>query len=421
MLNEPMTTAPTLVDPESVGFCATRLARIRRALDRDVEAGVIPGAVMLVVRHTESVIADAFGFRDISTREPMRIDTLFRLASMTKPLVSAAALMLVEEGRLQLIDPVSMHLPELQSRRVACGSTAVVSEPAAREMTIQDLLRHTSGLTYGEFGGSALHKEYARADLMNPYQTNADLVRKLAPLPLLHQPGTTFEYGLSTDVLGRVIEVVSGLCLDRFIDERISSPLGLASLTFTLTPLEVSRLAQPLDSDTDDAPPECPAEGSASRHWISGGGGLIGNALDYCRFARMLSNGGQLDGVRLLSPKTVQLMTSNALPPDVRFGEYTDVLGPLAPTAAMGQGFGLGLTIRMTAGRSPVYGSPGDYSWAGRWGSYFWVDPVEDLICVLLMHAPAQRVRYRALTRTLVYQALKIVTSPLHFEQGDGP
>jgi CubicO group peptidase (beta-lactamase class C family) len=277
-------------------------------------------------------------------------------------------------------------------------------------MTIHDLLRHTSGLTYGEFGASPWHQRYARADLMNPSQTNADLVEKLACLPLLHQPGTTFEYGLSTDVLGRLIEVVSGQRLDRFIDTRLCQPLHLRSFTFRVNTSHSPRLAKPSCRTADDAilnALNSEHSDSSEDAWISGGGGLIGDAIDYMRFAQMLLNGGVLNGVRLLSPKTLALMTSDALPPDVRYGEYADTLGSIAPTPAMGQGFGLGFTVRTVRGRNPLPGSTGDCAWAGRWGTYFWIDPIEQLACVVLTQSPTHRARYRALARTLVYQAME--------------
>lgn len=401
------------VDPGTAGFCAERLTRIERVFDAEVRRGAIPGAVILVARRGKRVYSGAFGYRDAAAGAAMTDDCLFRLASMTKPVVSVAALMLVEEGQLQLPDPVSAYLPELGGRQVATASAAGSSggerlRSAAGEITIQDLMRHTSGFTYGEFGASPLHQAYERADLMSPDQTNAELVTKLARLPLTHEPGTTFEYGMSTDVLGRVIEVVSGVGLDQYIAERISRPLGLRSLTFQLTEADAPRLARALPGAGPDEAALCRLNATlGAQRWISGGGGLCGNATDYLRFAQLLLNGGELDGIRLLSPKTVALMTSDALPPGAGCGQNTGWLASMAPTAAMGQGFGLGVVIRTVPGRNPLPGSLGDFSWAGRWGTYFWADPVERLVCVLLMQAPAQRTRYRALARTLVYQALE--------------
>jgi CubicO group peptidase (beta-lactamase class C family) len=405
--SSPGDTGLPRADPASLGFSTERLALIERAFDAEVRLGAIPGAVLLVARWGKLAYAGAFGSRDPATLAGMTVDTLFRLASMTKPVVSVAALLLVEEGRLQLIDPVSRYLPELGERQVAGAHDPSDLQPTNREMTVHDLMRHTSGLTYGEFGTSAVHAAYARADLMNTQQTNAELIRKLARLPLLHQPGTAFEYGLSTDVLGRIIEVVSGLELDSFIEDRISLPLRLRSFSFQTTEAEAARLARPLSrSPEDEELSELNRELRVHR-WISGGGGLNGNAADYLRFAQMLLNGGELDGTRLLSPKTVALLCSDALPPDIGYGEYAQMLGSLAPTAAMGQGFGLGITVRTSAGRNPLPGSCGDCAWAGRWGTYFWIDPAEQLACVLLMQAPTDRTRYRALARTLVYQAIE--------------
>lgn len=395
----------------TAGFSAQRLARIEPVFDSDIRAGVIPGAVMLIARFGELAYSGVFGYRDPVTGSAMCSDALFRLASMTKPVVSVAALMLVEEGRLLLMDPVSKYLPELAGLQVATGRESPPGrwnlQPAVREMTIHDLMRHTSGFTYGEFGTSSLHTEYERADLMNPEQTNEELVSKLARLPLVYQPGTTFEYGLSTDVLGRVIEVVSDTGLDDFIEQRIARPLQLNSFSFQVTAADATRLARALPSGREVAVLNEFNSSPRELRWISGGGGLNGTASDYLRFAQMLLNGGEIDGVRLLSPKMVALMTSDALPPGVACGEYTEKLATIAPTALMGQGFGLGLTIRTARGRNPLPGSVGDYSWAGRWGTYFWVDPAEHLICVLHMQAPAERTRYRALARALVYQALE--------------
>lgn len=404
-------------DPAAAGFSSERLARIERVFEAEVRGGRLPGAVILVARHGKLIYSGAFGYRDAATRSAMTMDSLFRLASMTKPVVSVAALMLLEEGRIQLLDPVSTYLPDLRNRQVvvagsrkSTGGTRLRS--AVCEITIQDLLRHTSGFTYGEFGTSPLHQAYERADLTNPGQTNAELVSKLARLPLLHQPGTTFEYGFSTDVLGRVIEVVSGVGLDQYVTERISQPLKLASFTFRLTAADAPRLARAMPGGADETV-LCRLNGELrEQRWISGGGGLSGNASDYLRFAQMLLNGGGLDGVRLLSPKTVSLMTSDALPPDAGCGRNTGWLAAIAPTAAMGQGFGLGVAVRTAPGRNPLPGSVGDFSWAGRWGTYFWADPVERLACVLLTQAPAERTRYRALARALVYQALQTTEAP---------
>ncbi|HEY2036395.1 MAG TPA: serine hydrolase domain-containing protein [Steroidobacteraceae bacterium] len=410
--------APGSAEQQALGFSAERLGRIESVVEADVRRGAIPGAVMLIARRGRLAYAREFGWRDPVAGSRMRLDCLFRIASMTKPVASVAALLLVEEGRLQLGDPIAKYLPQLGERRVVGPLGMTELQPAARDITIQDLLRHTAGFTYGEFGTSVAHRAYAAADLMNPQQTSEELVEKLARLPLLHQPGTTFEYGLSTDVLGRIIEVVSGFGLDQFIAERIARPLQLESFRFQVAGGDADRLARALpDSKEDEEHNALNRELRPSR-WISGGGGLICNGLDYLRFAQTLLNGGELEGVRLLGPKTVALMASDALPPDVRYGEYA--LGSIAPTGAMGQGFGLGLTVRTAAGRNPLPGSPGDCSWAGRWGTYFWFDPAEELACVVMMHASAERMRYRALARVLVYQALETlgISQGRRFESG---
>ena len=389
------------------------LQRLGLLLSTAVEQNHSAGAVVLVARTGQPAYFEAFGFRDRSRGLPMHRDCIFRIASMTKPVVAAAALLLLEEGRLALIDPIQEYLPEFTNTPVGTqivepdGRVSLSLAPALRPITIHDLFRHTSGLTTGLFGGSLIRGQYLESRLRDDQQTLAQMIRKLAQLPLLHQPGTTFEYGMSTDVLGRIVEVVSGVDLNRFIIDRISRPLGLADTAFVLDARSKDRLALPLNDPATaqilpaydfDKPPML----------FCGGTGLLCSAADYSRFCQMLLNQGTLDGVRLLSRKSVELMLSDHLPPGIAFGPNTRELGVPAPLPELGQSYGLGVGIRTHAGLSSVPGSVGDFSWGGALGTYFWVDPRERLIAILMMQelAAASRARYRSLFRNLVYSSL---------------
>lgn len=400
---------PQADKPEDVGLSSERLQRLCDRLHADIKSGTVPGAVLLVARHGKIARHEAFGHRDREAGAPMSTNTVFRIASMTKPFTSVAAMMLAEEGKLLIADPVAQYLPELADLKVAADSDnpsakKLAKEPLRRQMKVHDLLRHTSGLTYAHLTGPLLKKAYEPANLLDEKQTNAEMVAKLSKLPLAYQPGTTWQYGLSTDVLGRVVEVVSGMELDRFIIERICKPLGLADTGFG--PIEETRTAQPqIDPSTGKRPP---MRNAAIRpRWISGGSGLLSTAGDYFRFCEMLLNGGELGGTRLLSPSTIALMTSDHLTPEIRRSPSTPILfGALAPSLELGLGFGLGFAVRTHAGRNPLPGSVGDFSWSGVTGTYFWIDPHQHLIAILLMQAPVQRLNYRYLMRTLVYQAI---------------
>jgi CubicO group peptidase (beta-lactamase class C family) len=399
--------------PETVGLSSQRLQRLTDTFTRDVEQGLTPGAVVLIVRNGKVAYAHTFGYRDRATQAPMQPDDLFRVASLTKPVTAAAALMLMEEGKIQLMDPASVYLPQLKQLQVgvektdASGERKLVLEPMRREITVQDLLRHTSGLTYGIFGDSLVQRANRAANVMDSQQTNAEMVEKLATLPLAYQPGSTFEYGMSTDVVGRIVEVASGQDLNRFVVERIARPLQMKNTAFVLDAAQAARLALPQAAPGGPAP--VGYDSSKPPKWFSGGGGLISTAEDYARFCQMLLNGGELDGVRLLSRKSVELMTSNHLPPDVSYGPFTTELSLTAPLPQYGQGYGLGVGVREERGRSMVPGSPGDFYWGGATGPYFWADPREKLIVVLMMQVPdiQRRTHYRSVLRNLVYQAIE--------------
>lgn len=400
--------------PEAVGLSSQRLQRVTDAFNADVASGKIPGAVVLIAREGKVAYLQTFGFQDRAANSSMQADSIFRVASLTKPVTMVAALMLAEAGKLQLMDPVSVYLPQLKQLQVGVevkegsGERRLTLEPARREVTVQDLMRHTSGMTYGIFGDSLVQRAYRAADTMNDQQTNEQLIDKLAQLPLAFQPGAAFEYGMSNDVIGRIVEVRGGVDLNRFIVERIAKPLGMQNTAFLLDPQQTTRLAQP--QVAPGAPPLVIGYNPAKPpKWFSGGGGLLSTAEDYARFCQMLLNGGELDGVRLLSRKSVELMTSNHLPPGVSYGAFTQELGLTAPLPQYGQGYGLGVGVRQEAGRSMVPGSVGDYFWGGATGPYFWVDPQEKIVAVMMLQVADMQLRthYRSLLRNLVYQALQ--------------
>jgi CubicO group peptidase (beta-lactamase class C family) len=392
---------PRAARPEELGFSSARLDLISATFRRDVEEGRIPGAVCFIARAGRLAYAEAFGWRDREEGARMESDAIFPIASMTKPLTSVAAMILAEEGRLHLAAPVAEYLPGLAGRTVG-----IERVPAPRAMSVQDLLRHTSGFTYAPFGDSPVHKLWREADLMAEGQTNAELVEKLASLPLLFEPGTTWEYGMSTDVLGRVVEVVSGKSLGEFFLSRITEPLGMTDTGFAASGERAARLARPqADPATGVRPPM--REFARGPVWESGGGGLASTAGDYLRFCRMLLAGGEFEGARILSPASVALMSADHLPPSVAYGATTrERFGALAPMAETGYGFGLGFAVRIAAGRCPLPGSLGDYFWGGVYGTYFWIDPVEKLIAILMLLAPEKRLHYRYLMRELVYAAI---------------
>jgi CubicO group peptidase (beta-lactamase class C family) len=405
------TAMPRADRPEDVGLSGERLARLSERLRQGVERGELPGAVVVVGRRGRIAYLESFGLRDPEARAPMRHDAIFRIASMSKPFTSLAIMMLAEEGRLSIADPVSKYLPSWRDlkvaviRRDADGRPETVLEAPRRPMTLHDLLRHTSGLTYGLAGPHPVKQAYLDAKVGSSDDTNEQLVAKLARLPLVHQPGTTWEYSVSTDVLGRIVEVVSGLPLDRFIAERIAGPLKLVDTAFSAPHNRAERGARPQREGPRNELPRVPPI-TADLAYKSGGGGMISTAADYARFCQFWLNGGELEGVRLVSRKTVELMTSDHLPPGVAMGPDMARFEALLPSAEVGQGFGLGFAVRTAAGRNPLHGSVGDYFWGGAFGTFFWIDPKEQLFAVLMMHSPQARLPYRYLMRELVYQAV---------------
>ncbi len=388
---------PKANKPEDVGLSSQRVARMRQQFKSDVEDKTMPGSVLLVARNGKIATFDAFGFQDRKARKEMQTDSIFRIASMTKPMVSVAAMILSEEGKLDIGSPVAKYLPEFKDVKV--GTDKVTPK---RIMTVQDLMRHTSGLTYGLFGFTPIDMMYQRANIFAA-KSLQEMVEKVAALPLLHHPGDAWEYSVASDVLGRVVEVASGMELDEFIAKRITEPLKMPDTGFYVAAAKASRLALP-----DAAMMMPPADPSVKPAVLSGGGGMLSTAGDYARFCQMLLNGGELEGVRILSPHTVSLMTSDQLPAGINRQTGVAVgLGAFGPTPEMGTSFGLGFAVRTETGRNPVPGSIGDFSWSGVTGTYFWVDPKEKLVVVMMLQQPqAKNVTSYRRARTLVYQML---------------
>src|SRR4051794_2684118 len=383
--------------PEDVGLSSAALGRLSAALQDRVASGHLPGAVALVARHGKVAWQEAFGVRDPADGAPMGTDAIFRIYSMTKPLVSVGIMMLWEEGRLMLSDPIEKYLPALASPRVGVIEGQTLRDvPANRSITVQDLLRHTSGLTYEFRGNTPVHKAYIDAKVSRLKQTNEDQVATLGSLPLLHQPGAHWEYSRSTDVLGRLIEVVSGQTLGVFLAERITGPLEMTDAGFSVPEKHHGRIAEPFAKDPETKTDVNLLDVKRTALFESGGGGMVSTAMDYARFCAMLMNNGRLDSTRLLGRKTLELMTSDHLG---SIPSNPDLLPP-------GHGFGLGFAVRTSAGLAPFPGSVGNYYWSGAAGTSFWVDPVERLFAVLMIQAPVQREYYRVLFRDLVYAAV---------------
>lgn len=385
---------------------ADRLDRLTSAVQSRIDAKHIPGVVMLLARDDQVVYRQALGMRDPARGTAMTMDTIFRIYSMTKPLVSVAVMMLVEEGRLLISDPIAKYFPALERLNVgvektdASGRKRLELVPAQRAITVHDLLRHTSGFTYGVFGDSLVKAEYRKAGVDDLRTTNEQLVRKLAVVPLAHQPGTMWEYSRSTDVLGALIERLTGEALDTFLEKRILTPLGMEDSGFWVPPNKQDRLAEAFALDPDTGNAVKLIDVRSKPPFLSAGGGMVSTMADYLRFVRMLYNDGEVDGVRLLSRKTVRYMTSDHLAALPGAAAHSNFL------AGPGYGFGLGFAVRTHAGAAISPGSVGDFHWSGLGGTYFWVDPQEKLVAIWLMQAPEQRAYYRQLYRNLVYAAL---------------
>ena len=404
--------------PESVGMSSARLQKLKQALQTEVDKGNIPGAVIMINRKGKLVCSEAIGYQKKDSNVPMKKDSIFRIYSMTKPIVSVAAMILVEEGRLVLADPISKYLPEFAKMQVsvaskdASGAMSYSLVPAERQITVQDLLRHTSGIGYAEITkNTQLKKAYAEAGLYVEGGTDYDQrrvppkdeVSGLAKAPLSTQPGTNWEYGMSVDLLGRVIEAAAGKTLGEFLDERIFKPLKMVDSGFSVPKVKQSRIAEALPTDPFTKTPTKLLDVTIVPNNDSGGAGGVSTAGDYLNFVSMLLNGGELNGQRIVSPMIVNLMASDQL------GGRTAV--PLSPGQLLmgveGYTFGLGFMVRQGGGIASVPGSPGEYLWAGAAGTFFWIDPKEQLAVVVMSQVPGPvRPHYRRVIKDVVSAAV---------------
>ncbi len=400
------------------GFSPERLARIAPFLERNwIAPGWLPGAQLLLWRRGETVLDTVMGLRDRVRGTAMEPDTIHRIYSMTKPMTSVAALMLLEEGTIALDDPVAKFVPALGDVKVFAGGGpgAFVTRDAARPMTVLDLMRHTSGLTYGFVQRTEIDAEYRRLRIAEPDLEGGlpEMMRLLAALPLEFSPGEAFNYSVSTDVLGHVIEQASGMSLRQFLHARLIGPLGMTDTDFFVPQDKRQRLATCYWSNNDrlglwDDGVKTMRYGSPPK-LESGGGGLAGTAADYLRFARMLLNRGELDGVRYLSRKTVELMTMNHLPGGAEIADLMPASNLFNETGYRGVGFGLGVAVMQNLSHAALPGSIGEYNWGGLAGTFFFVDPAEEMILVFMtqvIDTQARRMRLRRDIRTLVYSAL---------------
>ena len=384
--------------PEALGLSALRLQRASDAFRREVDKGTLPGLTLMVARRGQIGWFDAIGRQAPAASAPMTKDSIFRIYSMTKPIVSVGIMMLLEEGHFILNDPVAKFIPEFAEQKVGVEVNGQLElMPLQRPMTVQDLLRHTSGITYDHTGNSLVQQLYQQSRLRSRKITNAEHAAMVASLPLMAQPGAEWNYSRSTDVLGRIIEVVSGKTLGAFLTERILAPLQMAETAFHTGAENAGRLAEPFATDPWSGEKVQLFDMLERPAMESGGGGLVSTTMDYARFCQMLLNGGTLDGTRLIGRKTLELMASDHLGPHVK------VCSPLMPP---GHGFGLGFAVRTDKGMAPFPGSPGQFFWSGMAGTFFWIDPAEEMFAVLMMQGPGQREYIRAFFRSLVYAAI---------------
>ena len=405
--------------PEAVGLSSAKLKALKTVLQQQVDQGASPGVVMMIVRNGKLAFSEAIGYQDKAAGKMLSKDAIFRIYSMTKPLASVGAMMLVEDGKIQLVDPISKYLPEFAKMGVSVAQTdaaGVVSYaivPANKLITVQDLLRHTSGLAYAELTRNAVIKQaYIDAGVYQLNGTDYDEKRAtpqqevtgIGKAPLSTQPGSTWEYGMSVDILGRVVEAASGKLLGDYLDQRLFKPLKMADTSFQVPGKDLPRLAEPLAIDASTGVPNKLLDVSIAPGNASGGAGGVSTASDYLRFAVMMLRGGEIDGQRILSPSTVSLMTADHLGSKVMASPGPGELLMGVP----GYTFGLGFMVRQGAGMAGVPGSEGEYLWAGAAGTFFWVDPKQDLAVVAMMQAPGPtRPAMRRLIKQLVYAAIE--------------
>jgi CubicO group peptidase (beta-lactamase class C family) len=386
-------------------FSQAGLARVGDYIRNEVAFGKIPGAIMLIQQHGHPVYFETFGLRDVATRLPMTADSIFRLYSMSKPITSVAAMMLVEDGKLRLDDPVSKYIPAFADVKVGVEkpgeNPALALEAVKRPITIEDLLRHTSGLTTGFYGDGKVRAIYAQDDLFNSDATNAEFAEVIAKLPLAEQPGTLWDYGHSTDVLGRVIEVISGQTLYQFEKQRLLDPLGMTETAFYVADgAKRQKIAEPMPADRLIGAVTGISDPMRPRRRESGGAGMVGTIGDYARFAQMLLNEGTFEGRRYLKAETIALMTSDHIGPETRVAR--DAL--YYPGA--NSGFGLGFAVRTST--PPNTSWPlGEYRWDGVAGTFFFIDPRDNMFAVFMVQTPSERGRIQLALKTLIYEALQ--------------
>jgi CubicO group peptidase (beta-lactamase class C family) len=382
---------------ETLGFIPERLERLTDIMARQVEEKKAPGVSMLIARHGKIAYRQSVGVLRPGG-PPMTDDAIFRIYSMTKPIVSVAAMMLVEEGRLLITDPVSKYIPAFANAKVGIvNGDRLGLAPLKRPITVQDLMRHTSGLTYGFTGVSPVQKLTRAANVVNSSRSLAENVDAMAALPLMHQPGEVWEYSLSTDVLGRVVEIVEGASLGEVLQHRLFGPLDMADTAFFTPESKLARRADPFSFDFMTAAGVDTSNSASPPKFESGGGGLMSTLADYSRFAAMLSAGGAIEAKRILGTQTLAFMASDHL--DAKVDRSHFLLWP-------GHGFGLGFAVRTDPGRAPTAGSVGEFFWGGMMGTAFWVSPRDSLFAIIMVQTPEYRAYFRELFRNLVIAAI---------------
>jgi len=395
----PQTPPLPQAKPEALGLSRLRLQRMSDAFKREIDKGTLPGATVMVARRGQVGWFEALGRQNPEASTPMALNSIFRIFSMTKPIVSVGIMMLIEDGHFLLSDPVAKFIPEFADQKVGVENNGKLDlVPVKRAMTVQDLLRHTSGITYDHTGNGLVQQLYQQSRLRSRKITNAEHAALVAGMPLMCQPGAEWSYSRSTDILGRIIEVVSGKSLGAFLTEHILAPLQMAETAFHTGAENAGRLAEPFPADPWNGDKVQLFNMLEKPVMESGGGGLVSTTMDYARFCQMLLNGGVLDGTRIIGRKTQQLMASDHLAPHVK------VDSPLMPA---GHGFGLGFAVRTHQGLAPFPGSPGQFFWSGMAGTFFFIDPAEDLFAVFMMQGPGQREYIRTLLRDLIYAAVE--------------
>jgi CubicO group peptidase (beta-lactamase class C family) len=393
--------------PEEVGMSSERLALIGKIIDSEVARDQLPGGVLAVARRGKLVHFEAYGYLDKAAGTPMRIDAIFNIASMTKPMVAVAGLQLYEQGRLLMNDSLSKYFPKFADMQVAVmdakRENIVDRVPTARKITIQDLFRHTSSLVYGGRGTTAVHKLYPEGSTQAAAaMTGAEFLDRLSSLPLLYQPGTVWDYGFGLDVLGLIVESLSEQALGHYLEEQVWKPLGMVDTHFVIPADKAERYAKALPVDPETGQPQSLRSLTEPTKFACGGGCTASTASDYMRFALMLANRGTYGDRRILGRKTVEYMTSNQLAPDVQ-----NMIGITGDPTRADYGFGLGVAVRTTSGIARMMGSVGDFSWPGASGTNWWVDPREELIVVWMAHSPGLiRWKYRQMINALVYQSI---------------